>query len=39
MARGTELVRDALVETVQTLPSHLKRSLTWDQGSEMGRHR
>ncbi|HEY8977976.1 MAG TPA: IS30 family transposase [Streptomyces sp.] len=37
--RATELVRDALVETVQTLPTHLKRSLTWDQGSEMGRHR
>ncbi|MFF5366710.1 IS30 family transposase [Streptomyces sp. NPDC013187] len=37
--RGTELVRDALVETVQHLPGHLKRSLTWDQGSEMGRHR
>jgi IS30 family transposase len=37
--RTTELVRDALVETVQTLPTHLKRSLTWDQGSEMGRHR
>ncbi|MFE9222936.1 IS30 family transposase, partial [Streptomyces lavendulae] len=36
--RGTELVRDALVETVQNLPAHLKRSLTWDQGSEMGRH-
>ncbi len=34
--RGTERVRDALVETVQTLPGHLKRSLTWDQGSEMG---
>ncbi|BDH10017.1 IS30 family transposase [Streptomyces hygroscopicus] len=37
--RGTELVRDALVETVQTLPAHLKRSLTWDQGTEMGLHR
>ncbi|WP_030188012.1 IS30 family transposase, partial [Streptomyces sp. NRRL S-813] len=37
--RGTELVRDALVETVKTLPVHLKRSLTWDQGIEMGRHR
>ncbi|MFI2190974.1 IS30 family transposase [Streptomyces sioyaensis] len=36
--RGTELVRDALVETVKTLPAHLKRSLTWDQGIEMGRH-
>ncbi|MEV6199610.1 IS30 family transposase [Streptomyces sp. NPDC051771] len=37
--RGTALVRDALIETVQSLPAHLKRSLTWDQGSEMGRHR
>ncbi|MCX4902443.1 IS30 family transposase [Streptomyces sp. NBC_00892] len=36
--RGTESVRDALVEAVQTLPAHLTRSLTWDQGSEMGRH-
>lgn len=35
---GAEAVRDALVNTVETLPSHLKRSLTWDQGSEMGRH-
>ncbi|WP_438672300.1 IS30 family transposase [Solihabitans fulvus] len=36
--RTTELVRDALVEAMKTLPSHLTRSLTWDQGSEMGRH-
>ncbi|WP_405498064.1 IS30 family transposase [Streptomyces sp. NBC_00096] len=36
--RGAEAVRDALQETVQRLPAHLKRSLTWDQGSEMGRH-
>ncbi|MFF4583877.1 IS30 family transposase [Streptomyces sp. NPDC001389] len=36
--RGAEQVRDALQKTVQTLPAHLKRSLTWDQGSEMGRH-
>ncbi|MFD7499418.1 IS30 family transposase [Streptomyces sp. NPDC059832] len=37
--RSPELVRDALMETVTTLPTHLRRSLTWDQGSEMGRHR
>ncbi|MFE5550276.1 IS30 family transposase [Streptomyces sp. NPDC056534] len=36
--RGTERVRDALLDTVRHLPPHLKRSLTWDQGSEMGRH-
>ncbi|MET7861652.1 IS30 family transposase [Streptomyces sp. NPDC005318] len=35
---GAESVRDALVTTVQTLPAHLTRSLTWDQGSEMGAH-
>ncbi len=35
---GAESARDALVTTVQTLPSHLRRSLTWDQGSEMGSH-
>ncbi|MFI8889393.1 IS30 family transposase, partial [Streptomyces paradoxus] len=32
-------VRNALVDTVKTLPPHLKRSLTWDQGSEMTSHR
>ncbi|MEU1392521.1 MULTISPECIES: IS30 family transposase [unclassified Nonomuraea] len=36
--RTAERMRDALVETMATLPAHLKRSLTWDQGSEMGRH-
>ncbi|MFE3327251.1 IS30 family transposase [Streptomyces sp. NPDC059176] len=35
---GAESVRDALVTTVQTLPAHLRRSLTWDQGSEMAAH-
>ena len=36
--RTPELVRDALIDTVQTLPAHLWRSLTWDQGNEMHRH-
>jgi IS30 family transposase len=33
-----EQVTQALVATMMTLPDHLRRSLTWDQGSEMGAH-
>ncbi|MDT7789486.1 MAG: transposase, family [Pseudonocardiales bacterium] len=33
-----ETVRDGLIHTISTLPTHLRQSLTWDQGSEMGRH-
>lgn len=35
---AAEQVRDALVATITTLPTHLRRSLTWDQGTEMGAH-
>jgi IS30 family transposase len=35
---GPDKVTDVLVEAVSTLPAHLVRSLTWDQGTEMQRH-
>ncbi len=31
-------VRDALATTILTLPEHLRRSLTWDQGWELMQH-
>ena len=34
-----ESVRDGLLATIATLPAHLRGSLTWDQGSEMARHK
>ena len=33
-----EAVRNALAATVQQLPEHLWKSLTWDQGKEMAQH-
>ena len=35
---GAEAVRDAIVGTISSLPAHLRRSLTWDQGAEMAQH-
>lgn len=35
---GAEAVRDAIASTIVTLPEHLRRSLTWDQGAEMAQH-
>ncbi|MGH7664031.1 MAG: IS30 family transposase, partial [Gemmatimonadaceae bacterium] len=31
-------VKIALIRAIQELPAHLRRSLTWDQGKEMGEH-
>jgi IS30 family transposase len=33
-----EAVRDAVITAFSTLPAHLRRSLTWDQGKEMALH-
>jgi IS30 family transposase len=33
-----DAVRDAVIDALKDLPPHLRRSLTWDQGSEMALH-
>lgn len=35
---GAQAVRDAVATTITTLPEQLRRSLTWDQDSEMAEH-
>jgi IS30 family transposase len=35
---GAEAVRDAIASAIVTLPKQLRRSLTWDQGTEMAQH-
>ena len=35
---GAEAVRDAIASSITTLPTQLRRSLTWDRGREMARH-
>ncbi|UAJ81792.1 IS30 family transposase (plasmid) [Leifsonia sp. ZF2019] len=37
--RTAESVRDGLITAVKTLPRELRRSITWDQGSEMAAHK
>jgi IS30 family transposase len=34
-----ETVRDAMIAKMRTLPAQLRRSMTWDQGREMAKHR
>lgn len=36
--RSAPAVRNALTKRIQTLPTQLRRSLTWDQGKEMAEH-
>lgn len=36
--KSADCVRDALTKKIQTLPKELRRSLTWDQGSELAGH-
>ena len=36
---AAEQVRDGLLAVIATLPQHLRGSLTWDQGTEMARHK
>lgn len=35
---SAELVQEAMVTKMALLPEHLRRSLTWDQGTEMANH-
>ncbi len=35
---GAEAVRDSIADTIISLPEQLRRSLTWDQGTEMSQH-
>jgi IS30 family transposase len=35
---GAAEVRDAIIDAMSDLPTHLRRSLTWDQGIEMAQH-
>jgi IS30 family transposase len=35
---GAEAVRDAIARSIVTLPKQMRRSLTWDQGTEMAQH-
>ena len=35
---GAQAVRDAIAASITTLPKQFRKSLTWDQGTEMAQH-
>ena len=35
---GSEAVRDAITKAMSSLPKQFRKSLTWDQGTEMSQH-
>lgn len=37
-SHSAEVVRDELIKAIHTLPDALRRSLAWDQGTEMAKH-
>lgn len=37
-SRGADAVADGLADKIVQLPQHLRRTLTWDQGTEMAHH-
>lgn len=38
LGKNSDGVADAVIDTVTALPAMFRRTLTWDQGSEMARH-
>ena len=38
-SHGAVAVRDAMIRSMRVLPAMLRRSLTWDQGIELARHK
>lgn len=36
--RSADTVATAMIQAMKTLPEHLRRSITWDRGKEMGQH-
>ena len=36
--RDSGAVREAIIKSVEGIPAHLRKSITWDQGSEMAQH-